>query len=93
MDILLEALYGIFLEGYIALFSLLIPKDKMTEKKRQVIEWIIAVLMFIVLCTFVVGIGLLVENGKSTIGYILLIGSIIIFLVQLIFGILNQVLD
>ena len=33
MDILLEALYGIFLEGYIALFSLLLPKDKMTEKK------------------------------------------------------------
>lgn len=91
MDILFEVLAEIFLEGYLELLKILIPKHKMTARKARILEWIAAVLTVAVLFAFVIGIALLSENGKSPLGLSLLIGAIIIFFGQLIFGIVNAV--
>ena len=88
MDIVFEILTEIFLEGYLALLKILIPKEKMSSRKAKILEWIAAALTVAVLFAFVIGVGLLVEDGKSTLGIGLLIGSLVIFFGQLIFGII-----
>lgn len=88
MDILFEVLAEIFLEGYLALLKILIPRHKMTARKAKILEWIAAALTVAVLFAFVAGIALLVENGKSPLGLGLLIGSLVVFFGQLLFGII-----
>ena len=87
MDIVFEILAEIFLEGYLALLKILIPKNRMTARKEKFLEWIAAALTVAVLFAFVFGIALLIENEKSALGAGLLIGSLVIFFGQLIFGI------
>ena len=89
MDILFQVLGELFLEGYLALLKILIPKHKMTARKQKVLEWIAAALTVAMILAFAIGIGLLIENSKSTLGAVLLIGSLILFFGQLIFGIIH----
>ena len=91
MEILFEILTEIFLEGYLSLLKILIPQDKMTARKARILEWIAAGLTVAVLFAFAIGVGLLIENSKSALGLGLLIGSIVVFFGQLIFGIIHAV--
>ena len=93
MDFLVEMILNIFIEGWLELMTLGIPKDKLSDKKRELIRKIavifvglLTIAMFIAL---IFGIGCITNDKNKMLGYVLVFGVIAITIMQIVFGIVR----
>ncbi len=90
-NILVEAFFELFGEGFIALYSAFVPQKEVTEKEKRIISYVCLAISLILLAGLFVGVIILVETkGQSFCGWLLIFINIIYLLSGIILKINHQ---
>ncbi len=80
-DVLVEAIFEIFAEGFIALYLAFAPQKAMTEKSKKIIGYIFLAISVVLMVGLVIGAVVLLETkGQSFWGW-LLIGLNVVYII------------
>ena len=80
-DVLVEAFFEIFVEGFLALCSVFVPQKVLTEKGKNIIAYIFLAISVVLLVGLFIGVIVLLKTeGQSFWGW-LLIGLNIIYII------------
>ncbi|MCH5170639.1 MAG: hypothetical protein J1F24_05065 [Oscillospiraceae bacterium] len=80
-DVLVESIFEIFVDGFLALCSAFVPQKVLTEKGKKIIGYIFLAISVVLLVGLFIGIVVLLETkGQSFWGW-LLIGLNIIYII------------
>ena len=91
-DILVEAFFEIFSEGFIALCSAFIPQKVVSEKRKKIIGYVCLAISLILLVGLFAGIIILVETkGQSFWGWLLISLNIIYLLAGIALKIISHI--
>lgn len=88
-DILAEAFFELFGEGFVALSSVFVPQKEITPKRKATIGYVCLAVSLVLLAGLVVGVILLVETkGQSVWGRL----AVVVSLLYLLTGILLKII-
>ena len=91
-DILVEAFFELFGEGFVSLCSAFVPQKKITEKGKSIIRYACLAVSLILFVGLFVGIILLVETkGQSFWGWVLISLDIIYLLAGITLKIISYI--
>ena len=91
-DILVEAFFEIFSEGFIALCSAFIPQKVASKKRKKIIGYVCLAISLILLVGLFAGIIILVETkGQSFWGWLLISLNIIYLLAGITLKIISHI--
>ena len=80
-DVLVEAIFEIFVDGFLALCSAFVPQNVLTEKGKNIIGYIFLAISVVLLVGLFIGVIVLLKTeGQSFWGW-LLIGLNIIYII------------
>lgn len=91
-DILVEAFFEIFGEGFIALCSAFVPQKVVAEKRKKIIGYVCLAISLVLFVGLFAGIIILVEtNGQSFWGWLLISLNIIYLLTGITLKIISHI--
>lgn len=91
-DVLVEAFFEIFAEGFIALFSAFVPQKVLTEKEKKIIGYIFLAISVVLLVGLFIGVVVFLETkGQSFWGWLLIGLNIIYIITGIILKIVSHV--
>lgn len=86
MDFVFESIFEVFINLYIELMTLFVPRKKVNKKNLKIIAAIEAVALFVAV---IVGFCMIAESdGASVVGRVLLIAASAIIVLQIVFGLI-----
>ncbi len=90
-DILVEAFFELFGEGFISLYAAFVPQKAVTEKARKIIGYVCLAISLVLLVGLFSGIIILVETkGQGFWGWLLISLSIIYLLAGITLKIVSR---
>ena len=91
-DILVEAIFEIFAEGFIALYSAFVPQKVVSEKGKKIIGYVCFAISLVLFVGLFAGIIILVETkGQSFWGWLLISLNIIYLLTGITLKIISHI--
>ena len=91
-DILVEAFFELFGEGFISLCSVFVPQKAVSEKRKKIIGYVCLAISLILLVGLFAGIIILVETkGQSFWGWLLISLNIIYLLAGITLKIISHI--
>ena len=91
-DVLVEAFFELFGEGFISLCSAFVPKKVISEKRKKIINYVCLAISLALLVGLFIGIIVLVETkGHSFWGWLLISLNIIYLLTGIILKIISHI--
>ncbi len=91
-DILVEAFFELFCEGFVSLYSAFVPQKVVSEKGKKIIGYVCLAFLLALFAGLFVGIIILVETkGQSFWGWLLICLNIIYLLTGITLKILSHI--
>lgn len=92
VDVLVEAIFEIFTEGFLALYLTFAPQKVLTEKGKKIIGYIFLAISVVLLVGLFIGIVILLETkGQSFWGWLLIVLNIIYIITGITLKIVSHV--
>lgn len=91
-EVLVEAFFEIFGEGFIALSSVFVPQKVISKKGKKIVCYVCLTISLVLLAGLFAGIIILVETkGQSLLGWLLISLNIIYLLMGIILKIVSHI--